>query len=420
MLAAPAVAAGLLGQLCGVPAGDSGDGSLTLDWTLQFGSAEADTSYGIAALGWGDAVVAVVTEGALGGSHQGGRDVYVARLDRRGDLVWETQLGGPAGDSPLGISAGPDDSVYVAGFSEGDLAGPNAGSADVWLARLDPDGAVLWQRQFGGELWDRGFDVAAFDGGAYVSGYTFGQVGDEPAPGGGDAFVARFDGEGNREWVVQFGTERTDWGQGSALAPDGGLYVTGFTEGDLGGPNSGGRDAFVARLAPDGTISWVRQFGSSGTDWTQGVAADGEGNVYVVGLTDGQVGDAEPAGGNDWLLAGFSPDGDRHFVVQEGTAAADSLFEVRVRRGELVATGSSSGTHESAGIPNRGNRDGVLVRFDATGEILEVAGLGTAESDDLTGLAVAYDGRILFSGHTSGGLAGANRGRSDVLVGVAR
>ena len=364
--------------------------------------------------------MAAVTEGALGGPHQGGRDVYVARLDRRGSVVWETHLGGPAGDSPLGISAGPDDSIYVAGFTEGALAGPNAGSADVWLARLDPDGAVVWQRQFGGELWDRGFDVTAFDGGAYVSGYTFGDIGDAPAHGAGDAFVARFDSEGNRDWVVQFGTDRIDWGQGSALAPDGGVYVTGFTEGDLGGPNSGQRDAFVARLGPDGTISWVRQFGSSGTDWTQGVDVDHEGNVYLAGLTDGQVGDADPAGDNDWLLAGYSPAGDLRFVAQAGTAGVDSLFEVRVRGGEIVATGSSTGTHEMAATGNRGKRDGVLVRFNGSGEVLEIVGLGTAESDDLTGLAVGYGGRILFSGHTSGGLSGANRGRSDVLVGVAR
>ena len=419
MLAAPALAAGLLGQMCGVGAGGSADESLTLDWTRQLGSDESDTSYGITSLAWGDAVVAMVTEGELGGPHRGGRDVSVARLDRRGSVVWKMQLGGPAGDSPLGISAGPGDAIYVAGFTEGDLAGPNAGSADVWLARIYPDGSVVWQRQFGGELWDRGFDATAFDGGVYVSGYTFGQIGDEPAPGGGDAFVARFDSEGNRDWVVQFGTERTDWGQGSALAPDGGLYVTGFTEGDLGGPNSGGRDAFVARLAADGRISWVRQFGSSGTDWTQGVDSDSEGNVYVAGLTDGRVGDAEPAGDNDWLLAKYSPDGDRDFVVQEGTAAADSLFEVRVRGEEIVATGSSAGTHEMAATPNRGKRDAVLVLFGSGGEVLQVVGLGTGESDDLTGLAVTA-GRVLFTGHTSGGLAGENRGRSDVLVGAAR
>ena len=142
LLRSLACAAGLLGPLCGPcgPADRGGDGSLTLDWTLQFGSAEADTSYGIAALGWGDAVVATVTEGALGGPHQGGRDVYVARLDRRGALVWETQLGGPAGDSPLGtaesddltgLAVGYGGRILFSGHTSGGLSGANRGRSDV-------------------------------------------------------------------------------------------------------------------------------------------------------------------------------------------------------------------------------------------------------------------------------------------------
>ena len=399
--------------------GGGNGGPLTVHWTDQIGSGGADTGFGITALAGGDVVLAAATGGSLGGPHQGGRDVYVARLDSEGTAIWETHFGGAGSDSPLGISAGPGGLIYVAGFTDGDLAGPNAGSADVWLARLDEDGAVVWQRQFGGDQWDRGFDVTAFEGGAYVSGYTFGDIGDTPAPGGGDGFAARFDTEGNRAWVVQFGTERTDWAQGSALAPDGGLYVTGFTEGNFGGPNSGERDAFVVRLTPDGQIVWVRQFGGAATDWTQGVDVDGEGNVYVVGLTEGRVGDAEPLGGSDGLLAGYSPAGDLRFVTVTGTPEADTLFEVRVHGEDIVATGSSTGTHELARNPNRGERDGMLVRFDAEGGVVEVVGLGTARVDDLTGLTVTADGRIVFSGHTYGDLAGTNRGDADLVVGSA-
>ena len=287
----------------------------------------------------------------------------------------------------------------------------------MWLARVDPGGSVVWQRQFGGPMWDRGFDVTAFAGGAYVSGYTFGDIGDAPGPGGGDVFVARFDAAGNRAWVVQFGTERTDWGQGSALAPDGGVYVTGFTEGDLAGPNAGDRDAFVARLAPDGAIAWVRQFGGAATDWTRGVDVDGDGNVYVAGLISGQPDGPGTAEDSDWLLASYTPAGDLRFVAEAGTGTPDELFEVRVRGEWIVATGSSTGTHEFGGTPNRGERDGVLVRFDGEGTVVEVVGVGTPEVDDLTGLAVTADGTFVFSGHTYGDLGGTNSGDADVVVG---
>ena len=391
--------------------------------THQIGSPGADTSYSVDVVGDGDLVIAAATDESLGGAAFGGRDIYVARIDGTGATVWETQLGTPAADAPLGLSASPGGTVYVAGYTEGDLAGPNAGSADVWLAKFDADGTLLWQRQFGGPLWDRAFDVAAFDGGVYVSGYTFGDIGDDPAPGGGDAFAARFDDHGERAWLVQFGTDRTDWGQGAAAAPDGSLYVTGFTEGDLAEPNRGQRDAFVARLTANGEIAWTRQFGGPATDWTQGVGVDAHGNVYLTGITDGQAAaDTEHAGDRDGLLASYTPDGDLRFVTQIGTENADSLFEVRVHPDGIVATGSTTGSFESAATAtpvNQGERDGILVRFDRAGSLIDAAVLGTAQADDLTGLAIAPDGRIVFGGHTSGDLADSSRGGSDLVVGTA-
>ncbi|MCH8806336.1 MAG: hypothetical protein IH986_09645, partial [Planctomycetes bacterium] len=55
-----------------------------------------------------------------------------------------------------------------------------------------------------------------------------------------------------QRWIRQFGTSGDD--RGAALAPDGagGVMVAGTTEGSLGGPNAGGLDAFLARYDSDG------------------------------------------------------------------------------------------------------------------------------------------------------------------------
>ena len=95
-------------------------------------------------------------------------------------------------DSPLGVSVAPDGSIYVGGFTDGDFASANQGSADVWLARFDAEGNELWRRQFGGPAWDRGFDVTAFDGGAYITGYTASTLDPATDLGGFDGFAARF------------------------------------------------------------------------------------------------------------------------------------------------------------------------------------------------------------------------------------
>ena len=69
---------------------------------------------------------------------------------------------------------------------------------------------------------------------------------------------------------------------------DGNVYVAGSTIEGLGGPYKGSEDAFVIKYDLDGDVLWLRQFGRNvnvGGDAPQGVATDVNGNVYVAGLT---------------------------------------------------------------------------------------------------------------------------------------
>ena len=83
-----------------------------------------------------------------------------------------------------------------------------------------------------------------------ITGRTSGSLGG-PNAGSNDAYLARYDGEGDRLWIRQFGTSA--WDQARALAPDGaaGVMVAGYTTGSLGGPNAGGYDVFLARYEID-------------------------------------------------------------------------------------------------------------------------------------------------------------------------
>ncbi len=386
-------------------------------WTVQIGTPEADGSFGVDAFGNGDLALTMSTEGDMAGPNAGGRDIVVMRLDESGSEVWAHQFGGEANDSPLGISVGPDDGVYVGGFTEGDLAEPNAGSADVWLARFDPDGNEAWVRQFGGDGWDRGFDVAATDDGTFISGYSASTLDDsDPQPDGFDAFVASFDSDGNQRWIRHVGSDATDWGQGAVAVPDGGVTITGYTEGDLAAANAGLRDIFVARLDSAGDTVWVRQFGSDQLDWTQGVGLGAEGGVLVAGSTEGDF--AVPnAGGRDALVMGLDADGNEVFRTQLGGPDLDSAYEVRLVDDGIVATGGFTGPVEGAG-DGGGERDGVLIRLDEDGVVRQIDRLASAEVDDATGLTILPSGAVAFSGYTFGDLGADNAGENDVFVGM--
>ncbi|MCH7792111.1 MAG: hypothetical protein IID31_07525 [Planctomycetes bacterium] len=92
----------------------------------------------------------------------------------------------------------------------------------------------------------------------------------------------RYDSAGNQIWMRGIGS-CMDAAQ--ALAPDGtgGVMVAGWTGGDLGGPNAGRSDVFLARYDSAGNRIWIRQFGTSSRDEALALAPDGAGGVMVAG-----------------------------------------------------------------------------------------------------------------------------------------
>jgi hypothetical protein len=126
-----------------------------------------------------------------------------------------------------------------------------------------------------------------------------------------DAFAARLSGAGEVEWILQLGYEAAaDRIYGTAVAPGGGLYVTGYSSGSLDGTaNAGDKGAFVARISATGDLVWTHQFGGSGEDKGQAVTVGSSGEVYVAGVTSGTMPGGTNQGGLDGWVARFTPDG---------------------------------------------------------------------------------------------------------------
>jgi hypothetical protein len=184
------------------------------------------------------------------------------------------------------------------------LGGPNAGDIDAWIAKYDAEGTQLWTRQFGTPAGDGNYAVATDEmGNVYTSGYTLGSLA-SPNAGGLDAFITKYDAEGNLLWTRQLGTAGRDGGRGVSVDGLGNVYVSGSTEGSLGGPSAGRSDAFVAKYDAVGNLRWLHQFGTTGDDPGENISADGLGNVYLSGYTNADLGGPN-AGGNDAFLAKF-------------------------------------------------------------------------------------------------------------------
>src|SRR5215216_5403844 len=75
--------------------------------------------------------------------------------------------------------------------------------------------------------------------------------------------------------------------------------------------------------APRQEALWVRQLGSDQHDGATSLVVDASGNVYLAGWTDGQLPDQRTAGARDAFLHKLAPDGTLRWTRQFGTAAVD-------------------------------------------------------------------------------------------------
>ena len=192
---------------------------------------------------------------------------------------------------------------YVGMMTFGDkpLDVPPGMGANVFVVKLDPTGAVLWAKSFGGDGYDVGTSVAVGKDdsivltGMYSNSMTFG--GDVlTAKPMGDIFLAKLDPDGNPLWGRSFGGDGADVGHGIVVDAQGTIFLTGYYNAacDFGiavlpGPFNSQDDGFVAKISPDGAPLWVLGVGGGGYENGFGVTTDSAGDIVVTGRGYGDI-----------------------------------------------------------------------------------------------------------------------------------
>ncbi len=252
-----------------------------------------------------------------------GGDAFLAKIDttKRGveSLVLLTYLGGRKGDLAAGLALDAAGSVYVTGqtgspdfpVTAGAAQANVAGFMDGFLLKAGASGNILYSTLLGGSHVDHGADVAVdAAGNAYLTGYTMSN--DFPttpgayqraSAGGFQSFVAKVQpGGSSLAYSTYLGdVPGTPGYPGDSIAyriavdPAGAAYVIGDTwkEGfpvvDPIQPQPGGgdQDAFIAKLAPDGSrLTFATYLGGSSEETrNSGIGLDAAGGIYVAGRT---------------------------------------------------------------------------------------------------------------------------------------
>ncbi|MDJ0897243.1 MAG: SBBP repeat-containing protein [Xenococcus sp. MO_188.B8] len=248
---------------------------------------------------------------------------WITKYDNDGNRLWFQEFEDTGLSEAYDVVVDSNDNVYATGWTLGDLGGENEGLYDIWLAQLDSDGNPVWKEQFGSEDYEFpwGIDIDS-QGNTYTTGWTLGDLGGDNA-GFYDAWVAKYDSHGNQLWLKQFGTSGIE-GPGTFFGDikvdsNDDIYITGYTDNNLGGDNVGFYDAWVAKYDSHGNQLWTQQFGTPEYDYAGGISTDNSGNLFVTGITEGSLGDINVGAVDGWIAkldaaSGMLKDFNDHFV----------------------------------------------------------------------------------------------------------
>ncbi len=325
----------------------------------------------------------------------GGQDIFVAKYDPAGALLWVRQAGGPTPAWNMGRGVGTDliGNVYVTGGFSGDVTfGTTVVSAleatEFFLAKYDKTGVIQWVRQsvggHGDGVYGTGLAVDSA-GNSYAVGFadngltvTFGSTNLlSPSPTGYSSFLVKYDAAGTLQWAQLLGGPGHTYATKVAADAAGNVYVHGgFTEDTtMGGRHlvsTGDADAFIAKFDAAGTLAWVQQAGGPGKENEGGIAVDSAGRVLVTG----QFG-SDPmtisgltltnAGGWDAYLAQYDASGGLQWARRAGGAGLDGYFDVALDQQNFAYAAGASG---SDALPPSSQGGALVARYDPAGNLL--------------------------------------------------
>jgi hypothetical protein len=315
------------------------------------------------------------------------QDAYVMKHAPDGSVLWFAPVGGLQGDSltasatdtlgnlyAVGTGGSATITVYNSNLSTfGTIA--NTGGGDVIVLKYDTTGNALWTAKIATINADTGIKISVDTAGnVYVlgqcgsgTGTVFNSTGTSFATTipSGSGFLVKYNSNGLVQWVVRFATAvNTMFTDSSGNSYIGGTFSSLTLYNFNGSPfartltSKGGTDAFVAKYDTDGFVQWVSQVGGLGTEGSSAITSDSSGNVYIAG--QGGAGSAS--------FNAYSSD--------------DSMF--------------------TTAIPNDGNGDAFLVKYNSAGFVQWVTRVGSPRVDTAFSLATDSSGNVFMSGGASG------------------
>jgi hypothetical protein len=349
-----------------------------------------------------------------------------------GKAVWATVAGYFDGETELG-PAGKHRAAEHAKDAK------KTGS-DAFVVKLGSDGKIAWGKTFGAGRDDvangvavRGERVVVV--GQFLDSIALGEFRHQAA-GSDDVFVAALDRAGEPQWLWTAGGIDSDGANAVAAAPDGGWLIGGsFSRTaefqDIALKARGGTDAMLIKLAANGDVEWVKQFGGRYNDTIAHLATDARGNIYIQGVFrdiadwGGKPLTAHGGSDNDIVLAKYDVNGDHVWSQNFGNAFNDVAGGLTVDPAGNITMVGSFDKSVSFGPGDEhtslGEADAFVARYSTDGKLAWARTYGAEREDIAFGIDADAAGNTVTVGWFQGSVdfgkgALTSKGNKDVFA----
>jgi hypothetical protein len=371
-----------------------------------------------------------LTLGSTTLNNAGNWDVFLAKYDAAGNVLWAVGAGGTSRDECYGIVIDANDNVYIHGwfgspsitFGATILLNTDFAGSEIFLVKYNSAGTVLWAKKQGGTGVDKGHDIAVdASGNVYATGFfqsstiTFGST---TLTNAGpmytkDMYIVKYDSSGNAIWAKKAGGSQDDEGWSIAVDGSGNAFVCGqFTSPSLAFGsnilmNAGQYDLFIAKYDAAGNLQWGRGAGGIDFDVTLSVTTDANGNAYMTGwytndtITFGSI-PLLNMGGEDIFLVKYTGTGNVAWAKRAGGVSYDEGRSIIADvDGNTYITGSFDGpsiTFDTITLSST-NMNIFVVQYDSAGTALWAKNAGGAGLSQGFGICTDTDSNIYVTGY---------------------
>lgn len=345
-------------------------------------------------------------------------------------IQWQKCIGGASSEYAQSVIQTNDGGYAVAGWSgskTGD-ATKNYGNYDFWVVKLNGQGSIEWQKNYGGSKEEKAYKIIqTTDGGYAVAGYTASSDSDVSVNNGKfDYWLIKISSTGTLQWEKTLGGSDNDIATGVIQTSDGGFVVTGETRSEnLSVPLSGCCDAWIVKVNSSGSLVWQTRFGGTGGERASTALEAAGGDIIVLG--DGFSSDGDSVltfgGGShrDYLLLKLNPAG----VIQSWRfiGGSDEDYPQQIiptTDGGYAIVGYTYSNDGQATGTHLAWQEWWVVKTDASFAIQWQKQYCSYAYDMAYGIAQTTDGGFIIGGHSNtlvdGGDFSIGKGLYDVWI----